>query len=75
MEEALPARVHTLSVMAAEKQTVNASFVFSFFLKDKILFGFPVVSENRSQCRSYIKAKWHISTLEAGDTCILFSKL
>ena len=29
------------------------------FVKVKILFKFPWVSENRCQCRSFIKAKWH----------------
>lgn len=41
--------------MEKSKETVT------IHLTTKILFGFLLVTENRYQCRSFIKAKWRLA--------------
>lgn len=52
------------SVMAHTKQMPNPIFAFHLFLERKeILFGFLLVSENRYECRSFVKTKWRNANL------------
>lgn len=64
--------VLTAPVMAHHKTKAECHFCFSpFFVKAKIPFGFLLVSEKRSYCRSFLKTKCpNMNFHKAGAICI-----
>ena len=52
-------------------QDIKYSFLFLlFFVKAKVLSGFPSVGKNRCQWRSFIKAKWYKANVRKVGICL-----
>lgn len=58
------------SIMAHCKTNAKHYFPFlPFFIKGKILFGLPSVSESRYSCRSFVKAMWRKANFQIRRGC------